>query len=416
MIYTGICREKKELIMAYSLSSTVFCDEREMFEKIFDENCTIVMLTDSFVRSIIHWSTVDQVIEELMRIKRTCKFVIIGEDMEIDCPHAYMFKRSWANASQTLSYVENAVLTPLPKNKKHSNNVIDMLRFNLQTPDFLIDYILSNPELAIPELRRLLNVDAALKAETIALHSRLDTLVLENVKLQEEKEKLLEDLSRQQSETERLQAKHNALLAKINQQYHVAYDEDNIEGFNISVCRYDKILYIKELTRVHFVDSLLYYVQCILNTLNDKPTRFLVIEKEYSFSSTRLYPNHTPHNNLTYSELKTADICSIGFQKDIINSVLQNPSNAKYLIVLDRSGHDFLAIKGDRVRTLYTMSDLEDNKYFGAPPDITISYNTDTFYVPVIEDFDRMSDAERINAYSSLESTKALITTIEGKD
>lgn len=416
MIYTGICDSQKDLRMAYALVSEVFSTENEMFNKIFNDNCTIVLLTDEFIKMQLNWSTLESVIDQLKKIRRTTKFVVVGEKIEVSVPNAYMLHEPWVNAVRTCKLVEEVTTTPLPKSGAKDNNIIDMLQYNLSTPDFLIEYILANPQLVLPELKRLVEIETTERQQVTEMRSRLDTLVLENMRLQEE-------LKRGQDERtlliERLQAangNYEDLMIRINKQYSIPYSDDNLNGFNIEMNRYTKILYIKELTRVHFVDSLLYYTQLVLNTLNEQPTRFCVIEKEYTYSSAKMYPHHLTHTGINYTELKSADLCLVGYRKEILHSILQNPSNAKYLILLDRSGHDFLAVRGDRVRTLYTLSDTKDNKYYNVPADITISYNTDNFYIPVIPGFDEMSDAEKIGAYTSLEITKALVAAIEGKE
>jgi hypothetical protein len=416
MIYTGICEEQKDLRMAYALVSEVFSSENEMFNKIFADNCNIVLLTDDFIRTQLNWSTLESVIAQLKKIRRTTKFVVIGEKIEISVPNAYIMREPWVNAVRTCKRVEETASRPIPKSSKKDNNIIDMLKFNIGTPDFLVEYILAQPQIVLPELRRLMDIETAERQQVTDMRSRLDTLVLENMRLQEELRREQEDRQRTIQRLQASTANYENLMLKINKQYAIPYTDDNINGFTLEMNPYDKILYIKELTRVHFVDSLLYYTQLVLNTLNEQPTRFCVIEKEFAYGVAKMYPHHLPHTGINYAELKTADLCMIGFRKDILQSVLQNPSSAKYLIILDRSGHDFLAVQGDRVRTLYTLSDTKDNKYYNVPADITISYNTDNFYIPVIPGFNEMSDAEKISAYTTLEITKALVTAIEGKD
>lgn len=416
MIYTGICDSQKDLRMAYALVSEVFSTENEMFNKIFSDNCNIVLLTDEFIKMQLNWSTLESVITQLKKIRRTIKFVVVGEKIEMTVPNAYMLNEPWVNAVRTCKRVEEITAAPLPRTGKKGNNIIDMLQFNLAKPDFLIEYILANPQLVLPELKRLVEIETTERHQVTEMRSRLDTLVLENMRLQEELRRSREERVNLVERLQTATGNYEDLVLRINKQYGVPYADDNLHGFDIEMNRYTKILYIKELTRVHFVDSLLYYTQLVLNTLNEQPTRYCVIEKEYSYSSAKMYPHHLPHTGINYAELKSADLCMIGYRKDILQSVLQNPSDAKYLILLDRSGHDFLAVRGDRVQTLYTLSDLKDNRYYGVPADITISYNTDNFYIPVIPGFDEMSDAEKIGAYTTLEITKAFVAAIEGKE
>ena len=63
----------------------------------------------------------------------------------------------------------------------------------------------------------------------------------------------------------------------------------------LSKNNYDKVIYIKEITRVQYIDTLVYYLKEILRVLYSMPTRLVVIESYYGSGCPRLYPKLTPH-------------------------------------------------------------------------------------------------------------------------
>jgi hypothetical protein len=208
------------------------------------------------------------------------------------------------------------------------------------------------------------------------------------------------------------QSKFHALISRINYQYNAGVDKNKL--FRVDKNSYDKILYIKELTRVQYTDTLVYYLKEILKTLYAMPTRILVIEGYYAEGKISQYPNLVPHHNLIERDVIKGDILMLGMQPNIMQDILKNSSNISILIVLDRGGYSVPHISGDNVEVLYTVSDLKD-----APADIPkgriISYENSTQFIKYIKGFNEMDMSARISEYSSMSIVKNIISLLERK-
>jgi hypothetical protein len=208
------------------------------------------------------------------------------------------------------------------------------------------------------------------------------------------------------------QSKFHALISRINYQYDAGVDKDKL--FEVDNNSYDKILYIKEITRVQYIDTLVYYLKEILKTLYGMPTRILVIESYYAGGKIPLYPNLVPHHNLIERDVLKGDILMLGMQPNIMQDILKNASNISILIVLDRAGYEVPHIKGKNVEVLYTVSDIKDIPN-GIPYGRVISYDDSTQYIKYIKDFESMDMSARIGAYSSMDIVRHIIDLLEKK-
>lgn len=246
--------------------------------------------------------------------------------------------------------------------------------------------------------------------ETLIANSRVSSLHMQN-------SKLLKDLSEQREENKRLQDEKNTLFAKLHQlisRINYSYNKNVDEKTMLEVdgCKYDKVLYIKEITRVHYTDTFIYYLQEILKTLYGVPARVLVIEPYYAYNRLSLYPSLKPHWDLKYSDVYESDIFMAGFQPNIAKDILQNSSAYNYLIVLDRDGLASPHFTHEKVEVLYTVSDEKDVPK-GIDPTRIITYNGEHLAIDYIKDFNKLSSEEKISAYSSMPMMKAVIDLME---
>lgn len=206
------------------------------------------------------------------------------------------------------------------------------------------------------------------------------------------------------------QSKFHALISRINYQYNVFVDKNKL--FEVDQNTYDKILYIKELSRVQYTDTLIYYLKEILKTLYAMPTRILVIEGYYAAGKIPQYPNLTPHHNVLERDVIKGDILMLGMQPKMMEDILKNSSNISILIVLDRGGYATPHIHGSNVELMYTASDLKDVPE-GVPMGRVISYSEQTQFIKYIKDFDKLDMSARISAYSSMQIVKNIISMLE---
>ena len=192
------------------------------------------------------------------------------------------------------------------------------------------------------------------------------------------------------------QSKFHALISRINYQYNAGVDKNKL--FHVDKNSYDKILYIKEISRVQYTDTLIYYLKEILKTLYAMPARILTIESYYADGKISQYPNLVPHHKLTERDVIKGDVLMLGMQPNIMQDILKNSSNISILIVLDRAGYSVPHITGDNVEILYTVSDLKDVPE-GVPNGRVISYSETTQFIKYIRDFDKLDASARISEY-----------------
>lgn len=247
--------------------------------------------------------------------------------------------------------------------------------------------------------------------ETLVANNKVSSLQLQNSELRRKLHDTEDDFLRLLREKATVDAKLGTLVGRINYSYEK--DIDATQFLQIEEkSRYSKILYIKERTRVRYVDTLLYYLQEILKTLYSMPARVVVIGPYYSYGGIALYPGLQPSYDLSYVQLFSSDIYMPGFQPSVMGDILKNPSNVDYLIILDRGGFDVPHIVSQGVEYLYTMSDLVDN-YGDIDLHRIISYSHDTLYIPHIERFSLLSTEDKMRKYSSMQIMHHLVELLE---
>lgn len=247
-------------------------------------------------------------------------------------------------------------------------------------------------------------------SETLIANNKVSSLQLINSQLQQKLEDAKDSYKRLTDSKNDLSARLQTLVARINYSYDKKVDESKL--LKLTANRYTKILYIKERTRVHYVDTLVYYMQEILKTLYGVPARVVAIEPNFAYGNIQLYSKFKPHWDLSYNDVYMSDIMMAGFQSELMNDILKNPSNVEYLIVLDRGQFAIPHIDGPNVEVIYTMSDKRDN-YDDIVSSRIISYSGQTLNIPYIQDFDQLSSEDRMIKYSSMPIIKSILELIE---
>lgn len=210
----------------------------------------------------------------------------------------------------------------------------------------------------------------------------------------------------------RVSAELDAMVCEMACRFGRAADVDKYAGIEVTDCSYHKILYIKEITRVHYVDTLLYYLQEIIKWVKMRQTRLLVIEAAYGEGRAALYDNCKAYNELPNEDILDDNIFIAGFHPGIIKNILKNPEKAEYLIVLDRSGFESAFITGNKVELLYTASEAADVQDHEAQKPL-ISYGPPHLYIPFIKNFKELDSEEQANKYYSMEITKRILELLE---
>lgn len=249
------------------------------------------------------------------------------------------------------------------------------------------------------------------QSETLEANNRVSSQHLKIVSLQKQlqnQNERIEELTRHKlSVEERL----HILVSRINNQYGHNINMDTLLDANGN--RYDRVLYIKEITRVHYTDTFIYYLQEILRTLYGVPCRLCVMESFYAYDNKVLYPDTVPSWNMTADDVFRSDIYMAGYQPTVMEQILNNSANIRYLIVLDRAGGYDVHIHGNNVEPLFCVSDVNDLGGFNQL-DRIISYNRETQNILHIDDFDKKTSEEKMQLYSSMPIMKAVIDLMEG--
>lgn len=217
-------------------------------------------------------------------------------------------------------------------------------------------------------------------------------------------------LAQEQENKLQSQVRLSALINRINYQYNVGIDKT--KQFVLKGNEFDKVLYFKEISRVQYTDTFIYYLKEILRVMYSMPTRLTVIEAFYATGKVKQYPKLKPHHTLVEEDVLSGDILMLGVQPRLMEDILKNPSHISILIVLDRAGYETPHVLGNNVEYFYLASDLKDVPK-GVPKSRVISYSQDTLFIKYIKDFNKLDHSQRISEYSSSKLMKSIFKLIE---
>ena len=274
-----------------------------------------------------------------------------------------------------------------------------------------LEYALTfNPTKTIATIQMLCKYYFESRDEASSANNKVAELIVQLDEMRSINKSLRRDLSNTQDRANAVNANLQSLVNRVNFRYEKTINVD--EQFILRENSYRHVLYIKEITRVRFMDTLLYYLQEILKTLYTVPVRTVVIEPFYSYGRHALYPGYAPHWKLSYRDVYSGDIYMAGIQPKVMKDVLQNSNHLHYLIILDRGGYMEPHVTGANVSTVYTVADIKD-----LPENVdrkdTISYEVDTLNIPFIDGFEELSPEERIQKYSSMPIMQTLVNKLE---
>lgn len=276
--------------------------------------------------------------------------------------------------------------------------------------DSLIYALESKPSYILQTIHTLRKYFMESHDEQSAANNKMASLLVQITNL--ERELSISEAKRAKlvNENHDLASKLHALISRTNFRYEKTIEPDKL--FIADKNNYNHILYIKEITRVHYVDTLVYYLQEILRTMYGIPMRSIAIVPYYAYNHAYMYPGYKPHWDLTCNDVYSGNVLMAGYQPKVMNHVLQNANRVNYMIILDRGGYMVPHVVGKNVSVIYTASDLSD-----VPEDIpdsqVITYEDYTLNIPYIEDFNELSPEDKIQKYSSMPTVKQLIQILE---
>lgn len=288
---------------------------------------------------------------------------------------------------------------------KHVDELMSM-----KHPDELVYAITKDPSRIISTIQMLCKSYMQAKDDASVANNKIATMLVQIEDLTKQLGYMKKDYKNVLDLNNELDAKLQALISRVNYRYEKSVNPD--EMFVAKSNSYNHVLYIKEISRVHYVDTLIYYMKEVLKTLYSVPVRFVVIEPYYAYGAIDRYPDCKPHWDLTYQDVYSGDILMAGYQPKLMKSILQDANHVNFLIVLDRGGYMTPHIDCQNTTVIYTVSDLKDLPE-KIPKNKVISYDDSTLYIPYIDDFDKLSSEDKIQKYSSMKVMKELINYLE---
>lgn len=355
------------------LSNRAFVETLESLNRIVADNKTrrTVIVRKDFIDKYFPYGTINSYVGTVERLNPNIIFQFDGYELQ--------------------SQVDREVLG-LIANNLNKDDLTTILQF--RSHDF------------IEALVKLINSYTSKESQELQgasiISSLRETIDRQNARIKE-LERLLNIETTSKAE---VQDKLSVLIKRINYTHNVGVEESML--FRAHTNNYDRVVYIKEITRVQYVDTFVYALQEILRIMYSMPVRLCVIEGYYANGKVSQYQGLKPHYRLTEHDVVSSDILMLGYQPKLFQDIMKNPSNISILIVLDRGGYICPHLFGDNVEYFYTASDTRD-----VPQDVPrsriISYDSDTLYIPMIKNFRSLSAADRVHKYSSMNIVKQVI-------
>lgn len=414
MICIGMSKESLNKVPMYDGMFSVFLTVEDFYQRAYEETTTILALTDDFINNVLGSENIEGSVSDILSVRENLDIVLLGREIEFDIANTFTIREEWVSPTKVSSILMSLHNRERTLSTNHNDILYRDFKLNSINSEDLISYILSNPKNSMEFIQELLEQYHKSTLDRWSLSNKMSSLQLENKSLNEKLISYEKQLNVAIDRNQVIIDKYNELISKINYQYSIPYEDLGNSGFTPEVLSFKKVLYVKEISPVKYTQSLLYYLQQIMNTVSASHTRAVVIERPGAFQlANNLFGNFVPHNRLTHGDLRNSDIIMVGYQKDIMSSIILNAAQHEYLIVWDRTGSDNIYIRNDKVKPVYTMSELQDNDNYNYPISNILSYSNQSLHINYINDFDSMSEQDKIRAYSEMDVVKKLIHTLE---
>ena len=366
----------KEFNSEHTLNGyTCITEIEELHRAIVDRNATEISFEDSFVDTFYTPSSFEELVNEISKINPSLQ-------LKFETPERIIMPAQ----VKRLTKIDTADELFLMLNNQ-PDKVLDIIKF------------LGRKYLEVNE-------------ETLIANSKLASMQLKVSSLTKQVRENEDQIDRLVKTELNSSTRLEVLVNRINNKYNGNINPD--EMFDVEGNSFDKVLYLKEITRLRFTDTLIYYLQEILRSLYSMKCRLVVMEPFNAHDKYVEYPNLVPTWSCSKLDIVSSDIFMAGIQSLTMSDILKNASNIKYLIILDRTGDTKVHVTGSNVEPLYMLSSYEDKKlYSQIPEDRIISYNADSLNIPYIPEFDEMPSEKKMGVYSSLPITKTLIEMLE---
>lgn len=366
----------KEFNSEHTLNGyTCITEIEELHRAIVDRNATEITFEDSFVDTFYTPSSFEELVNEISKINPSLQ-------LKFETPERII----------------------MPAQVKRLTKI--------DTADELFLMLNNQPEKVLDIIKFLGRKYLEVNEETLIANSKLASMQLKVSSLTKQVRENEDQIDRLVKTELNSSTRLEVLVNRINNKYNGNINPD--EMFDVEGNSFDKVLYLKEITRLRFTDTLIYYLQEILRSLYSMKCRLVVMEPFNAHDKYVEYPNLVPTWSCSKLDIVSSDIFMAGIQSLTMSDILKNASNIKYLIILDRTGDTKVHVTGSNVEPLYMLSTYEDKKlYPQTPEDRIISYNADYLNIPYIPEFDEMPSEKKMGVYSSLPIMKTLIEMLE---
>lgn len=366
----------KEFNSEHTLNGyTCITEIEELHRAIVDRNTTEITFEDSFVDTFYTPSSFEELVNEISKVNPSLQ-------LKFETPERII----------------------MPAQVKRLTKI--------DTADELFLMLNSQPEKVLDIIKFLGRKYLEVNEETLIANSKLASMQLKVSSLNKQVREYEEQIDKLVRTELHSSTRLEVLVNRINNKYNGNINPD--EMFDVEGNLFDKVLYLKEITRLRFTDTLVYYLQEILRSLYGMKCRLVVMEPFNAHDKYVEYPNLVPTWSCSKLDIVSSDIFMAGIQSLTMSDILKNASNIKYLIILDRTGDTKVHVTGSNVEPLYMLSSYEDKKlYPQIPEDRIISYSADSLNIPYIPEFDEMPSEKKMGVYSSLPIMKTLIEMLE---
>lgn len=366
----------KEFNSEHTLNGyTCITEIEELHRAIVDRNTTEITFEDSFVDTFYTPSSFEELVNEISKVNPSLQ-------LKFETPERII----------------------MPAQVKRLTKI--------DTADELFLMLNNQPEKVLDIIKFLGRKYLEVNEETLIANSKLASMQLKVSSLNKQVREYEEQIDKLVRTELHSSTRLEVLVNRINNKYNGNINPD--EMFDVEGNLFDKVLYLKEITRLRFTDTLVYYLQEILRSLYGMKCRLVVMEPFNAHDKYVEYPNLVPTWSCSKLDIVSSDIFMAGIQSLTMSDILKNASNIKYLIILDRTGDTKVHVTGSNVEPLYMLSSYEDKKlYPQIPEDRIISYSADSLNIPYIPEFDEMPSEKKMGVYSSLPIMKTLIEMLE---
>lgn len=366
----------KEFNSEHTLNGyTCITEIEELHRAIVDRNATEITFEDSFVDTFYTPSSFEELVNEISKVNPSLQ-------LKFETPERII----------------------MPAQVKRLTKI--------DTADELFLMLNSQPEKVLDIIKFLGRKYLEVNEETLIANSKLASMQLKVSSLNKQVREYEEQIDKLVRTELHSSTRLEVLVNRINNKYNGNINPD--EMFDVVGNSFDKVLYLKEITRLRFTDTLVYYLQEILRSLYSMKCRLVVMEPFNAHDKYVEYPNLVPTWSCSKLDIVSSDIFMASIQSLTMSDILKNASNIKYLIILDRTGDTKVHVTGSNVEPLYMLSSYEDKSlYPQIPEDRIISYSADSLNIPYIPEFDEMPSEKKMGVYSSLPIMKTLIEMLE---